>query len=183
MTAILNSKWPPLSKCVLPLNRPPTWCEYPRCVPNSNSWLFALDCSNNKQPAVQFQTHVGIHSEASHMVDNCGKMWRVCQLTNNCFNTLELMQRALEAINKLENVTWFFKQRGKLLSKTRSIYLPPGVDRKHLMRFQRGDALFKFLLRSVGGALENVKYFLRPYSLVIRSHILELPGEPKTSAG
>ena len=69
------------------------------------------------------------------------------------------------------------------MSKTKSIYLPSGVDRKHLMRFQSGDAVFKFLLRSVGGALENVKYFLRPYSLVIRSHILELPGEPKTSAG
>ena len=31
------------------------------------------------------------------------------------------------------------------------------------MRFQSGDAVFKFLLRSVGGALENVKYGFLPH--------------------
>ena len=45
------------------------------------------------------------------------------------------------------------------MSKTKSIYLPSRVDRKHLMRFQSGDAVFKFLLPSVGRALENVNFF------------------------
>ena len=45
---IWNSKWPPWSKCVGSLSRPPIWCERPQCVANSNSWLFTLDWSNNK---------------------------------------------------------------------------------------------------------------------------------------
>ena len=51
------------------------------------------------------------------------------------------------------------------------------------MRFQSGNAVFKFLLRSSDEALENDECFGHNYSQVIEPHILELSGEPKTSDG
>ena len=52
-----------------------------------------------------------------------------------------------------------FETKEKLLPKTETFYPSFSVDRKHLMRFQSGNAVFKILLRSVDGAVENMECF------------------------